>query len=922
LISKGLNNNSLNNNSTFPGMSETIMKSYVIQVANFLANESFANQQVEIGGKARNLFILTQHGLPVPEFFCVSSAAFADTLAPVLDDITQLLRACDDTDFDSLSNAAAAIRQCIEACEFAPELRTQIATALTTLPNQISLSVRSSAANEDGLKSSFAGQLSTFLHVSREQVEEKIKACWASAFEPGILTYMKKIGRDPLGDPSSAGVSVVVQRMVEAESAGVLFQADPQGEINKLVIAAGYGLGEGVVADKVETDLYYYNKLTREWQLGINRKLRRLGYNETGGLREFAVPTQDQDRAVLSDAQRQTLLQNSDLIADIYPHFQDIEWAFDASGKLFILQARPITTIPQGFSRVFDNSNIIESYPVVVSPMTFSILHLDYYHCIKDALIRFGAPASVVEKREDQLQHMVGYIQGRAYYHLSNWMHTLLVVPFFKKKIVHAFEQMIGTDSAHADHLEKMEFTGWENLQLIARFPVFFIKNLVNHGRLIKQYFEITAKIRREFESIDLASQSSDELIGHLHHFAHRFMKSLSIPILNDFFAMIFMAATRSQFSKSNTPDAENLLNQLLSNQHIESTRPVVSLNALAAKVRADAALAQRLVQLQKEPALNHPASVLQQLQQHGYGEFAAQLRVHLDFYGHRSPKELIMEADTFRENPFALLHVIVESSKSQHSAQPQKQDLDAVFDTLLQNAKYKGVLRWLLKKTRETVASREATRLDRGLHFSFFRATLHQLGARMVEEDLLNDARDVFCFTLQELDDWRKGCSPNQDLRALAAYRKQQMQEWQQQDPAEKLFLNGSVYANRIVEKQRQFDPDTLHLSGTGCSSGVITAPATIVRNPSATTDIKGKVLVSETTDPGWVFLMVISAGLVSERGSLLSHTAIIGRELGIPTIVGVKNATRAIQDGDSITINGKTGDIQIHREDSIAAA
>jgi rifampicin phosphotransferase len=909
--------------NVFQWMSEIIMKPYVIQAASFSAEERLANEHVEIGGKARNLFILQKNGLPVPEFFCVSSAAFADTLAPVLGDIAQLLRACDDTDFDSLSNAAVAIGKHIQACEFSADLRAQIATALTTLPNNTSLSVRSSAANEDGLKSSFAGQLSTFLHVSPAQVEDKIKACWASAFEPGILTYMKKIGRDPLGNPLSNGVSVVVQRMVPAESAGVLFQADPQGEINKLVIAAGYGLGEGVVADKVETDLYYYNKLTREWQLGINRKLRRLGYAETGGTEEFAVPAQDQDRAVLSDTQRQTLLQSSDLIAGIYPHFQDIEWAFDASGKLFILQARPITTIPQGFARVFDNSNIIESYPVVVSPMTFSVLHLDYHHCIKDALIRFGAPASVVEKREDQLQHMVGYIQGRAYYHLSNWMHTLLVVPFFKRKIVHAFEQMIGTDSsAHTDHPEQMDFTAWETLQLNVRFPLFFVKNLINHGRLIKQYFQITGEIRREFESIDLATQSSDQLIGYLHHFAHRFMTSMGIPILNDFFAMIFMAATRQLFAKSNIPDAENLLNQLLSNQHIESTKPVLSLNALAAKVKQDAALLLQLEQLQKNPARNDPASILQQLQQQGYGEFASQLRTHLDLYGHRSPKELIMEADTFRENPFALLHIIVESSKSQYVAQPQQQDLNAVFEAQVQNARHKRLLRWLLNKTRATVASREATRLDRGLHFSFFRTLLHRLGARMVEEDLLNDARDVFCFTLQELDDWRKGCSPNQDLRALVAYRKQQIQEWQQQDPAEKLFLNGSVYANRIAEKQRQFDATALHLSGTGCSSGVITAPAAIVRNPSATTDIKGKVLVSETTDPGWVFLMVISAGLVSERGSLLSHTAIIGRELGIPTIVGVKNATCAIQEGDSITINGKTGDIQIHREPSVAAA
>src|SRR5690606_11237783 len=303
------------------------------------------------------------------------------------------------------------------------------------------------------------------------------------------------------------------------------------------------------------------------------------------------------------------------------------------------------------------------------------------------ALVRLGAPASVVEKREDQLQHLVGYIQGRSYYHLSNWMHTLLVVPFFKKKIVHSFEQMIGTDSAHADQLEQMGFTPWEQAQLAVRFPAAFIRNLLNHRKLIEDYFSITGQIRTEFEALDLAALSSDELIGYLHHFAHRFMKSLSIPILNDFFAMIFMAVTREQFAKSNIPDAENLLNQLLSNQHIESTKPVVSLNALVEKVKANADLALQLQAIQQHPELNAPALIHQQLQKQGFGDFACQLQTHLDLYGHRSPKELIMEADTFRENPFHLLGVILTSSQSDYTAQVQHHDLDAVFEQQVQNA-------------------------------------------------------------------------------------------------------------------------------------------------------------------------------------------------------------------------------------------
>jgi pyruvate,water dikinase len=99
--------------------------------------------------------------------------------------------------------------------------------------------------------------------------------------------------------------------------------------------------------------------------------------------------------------------------------------------------------------------------------------------------------------------------------------------------------------------------------------------------------------------------------------------------------------------------------------------------------------------------------------------------------------------------------------------------------------------------------------------------------------------------------------------------------------------------------------------LQGTGCSAGLVTAEAVLVRNPAEAGDVQGKVLIAEMTDPGWVFLMVSAAALVVEKGSLLSHTAIIGRELGVPTVVGVEGATALIRNGQVIQVNGQTGEI-----------
>lgn len=881
------------------------MNAYVIH-----CNEARDFATGDVGGKASSLLQLKHHGVPVPDFFCVSARAFTETLAPLRPHIASCLAACRHDDFRSLAETATQIQALINASPLPDRIATALDNALGTLPDGERLSVRSSAANEDGATCSFAGQLGTWLNLDKAGVVAHLRACWASAFAPGILTYMHRMQRDPLSNP----VGVVVQRMVRSVSSGVLFQADPQGALHTLVIAAGYGLGEGVVSDKVEADLYRYNKLTHEWSLTIKEKRHRMDYTDGCGIQVYPVELRQQRDHVLTPAQREQLLRVSRQIGKIYNHYQDIEWAFDQVGTLYILQSRPITTLPKGQERVFDNSNIMESYPGVVLPMTFSLFHRDYYLCIQDALRRFGAPASVIARRDDALQHLVGYIQGRAYYNISNWYRTLLVVPFFKRRIITWFEQMIGSDGSFDDDLNDLKITAWEQLQMQITFPLCFIANLLQHDQRIREYFKVTTKLRQEFETLSLESAASDELIGALDSLSRRFMKQLGIPILNDFFAMIFMALTRDQFRQAGLPDAEHLLNQLLGHQHIESTRPVISLRNLVDTACRQPALIDVLQRLLKDACVQQCETLYRQLDQKGFSAFREQLQQHIDRYGHRSPKELIMEADTFRENPLPLLQLIIESAQTtpqqtRHTEAPETQ-----YAQQLKHCRRKPLLHWLLNKTRKFVAHREATRLDRGLHFSFYRRLLHRIGERLVEEHSLSQAQDVFYLTLPELDAYRTGCSPNQDLKGLVQYRQQQAEQWRARTPAGRLVCSGSVYANRIAERGYASLPDNGEIKGTGCSEGEITTQACIIKNPTAVPDIKGKILVSETTDPGWVFLMVMSGGLISERGSLLSHTAIIGRELGIPTIVGVKDATQLIPEGATISMNGQTGWVHIH--------
>ncbi|MDW6004194.1 PEP/pyruvate-binding domain-containing protein [Vibrio mangrovi] len=888
------------------------MTQYIIDTKNIAAHAD-----APLGGKAANLFRLQTNGIEVPEFICVSAQAFTQSTAQAETQIKQLLDSCDYSSLSSLTQVSKAIKSLILSCELSPELTAQLEQSLSSLNSWDRFSVRSSAVNEDGTQSSFAGQLGTWLNVSRDQIIDKIKACWASAYEPGVLTYMHK--RKDIQHDSNP-VAVVIQRMIDAESAGVMFQADPQNGIDKLAIAAGYGLGEGIVGDKVESDLYLYHKPTKEWQLNINTKHRKIIYHPETGTQEAAVEVHQQEQPVLTESQRHELLQASDNIARIYDTYQDIEWAFDQNGQLYILQSRPITTIPFGEERIFDNCNIVESYPGVISPMTFSIVRLDYYHCMRGALLALGIPTSVIDSRDEVLRNLVGYINGRAYYNIGNWYRVFLTFPYAQKRLIQYFEQMVGTDGSFSESLNDTPLTPTERLQSAIMFPVRFLYHSLRHNKLIKNYFSVTHKIQKDFEAIDLAATSADELIGALHDFVQRFTRAMSAPLTNDFYAMLFMAVTREAFAATKIPDSENLLNRLLANQAIESTKPVESINQLINIVRHNDNLKSYLQTVQKQPDLNQPEQLTQALHQQGFSQFASLLKTHIDRYGHRSPKELIMEAKTFRESPFLLLNILLQSA-SQETPEPIRQeDAEQALNHHLKHTRHSRLLKWLLKKTRQSIAHREATRLDRGLHFSFFRTLLHHIGERLVSDNVIAESDDIYYLTVSELNDFRQGCGVTDDLKSIVAMRKQQTQQWLQKTQEGKVYTRGCVYANTIPDIRLNLQSDLSSLQGVGCSDGLIHSTARIIKDPSQDTDIKGKIMVSETTDPGWVFLMTLSAGLISERGSLLSHTAIIGRELGIPTIVGVKNATQYIADGSEISMNGKTGEIHLQASKKVA--
>ena len=907
-------------------MNRKIMNNYIIYANGdtHKFNNILTDQYADVGGKAKNLLHLKRHGLPVPDFICLNTYAYLDSIKSAKSEIQQQIDSCDFKDFNAIAHVSETCKKLVYTCGLLPDVKSALARSMNSLQQWPFFSVRSSATNEDSSNNSFAGQLQTFLHVKKEDIEQRVLDCWASAFDPGVLSYLHRLNINPLDNP----IAVVVQRMVNAESSGVLFQASPDGDVSKKMVVAGYGLGEGIVADKVESDLYIWDKFKRTWSLTINHKTKKIQADEQGGIQQKDISEELGNKPVLSDSDLKELIHHSEKIAVIYDHYQDIEWSFDESGKLYILQSRPITTIPKGMTRGFDSSNIAESYPGVISPATFSLLHRDYYRCVKGVLAFFGVPSSVLAKRDYDLRRLVGYIDGHAFYNINNWYRTLLLSPFFKTKIVNYFEEMIGSEGSYFKELNHNDLTLYEKAKLSLSFPFAFIKNTITHKWHINHYFKQAEKLEKAFLSKNLNALSSDELIGYLDRYSKKFTELLSIPILNDFYTMIFMSLSREVLQKVGADNAGELLNRLLIEQKVESSKPVESLQSLTDIVRDDLALGRYLESLMNDNSTDKSqcysvSELLELLQQHGYSHFGDSFVKHIERYGHRCPKELILEHQTFRENPQQLLKIIISSAKSEDiKRNTERGGADHELATLLSGNRWKRLIIWLINRTKQSIAYREATRLDRGLHFSFFRQIYNQIGGHLQNQGLIEAKDDVFMLSIDELEAFRSGCTPDDDLKSLIAHRHGQEKKWLKKDPQERIFTSGVVYANSIPMRSSQTLSNKNDIAGLGCSEGVVTAKALCVSNPNDVTNIEGRILISETTDPGWVFLMNMSAGLISERGSLLSHTAIIGRELGIPTIVGVKNASRIITSGETITMDGKTGQVYRHNSDAVTVS
>lgn len=735
--------------------------------------------------------------------------------------------------------------------------------------------VRSSAREEDGAEHSHAGQFETELNVPREAVWQAARRVWESGFSEGVATYRKlKSGAE------AEGPSVIVQRMIDATAAGVAFSADPvSGQRGIVVLSAISGLGERLVSGEEDGE---------DWSVG----------EVISGPKSPQVLTITQARQVADLAQR---------AESAFGCPQDIEWAFDRDG-LHILQSRPITTpllpAPQidNTLTIFDNSNIVESYPGMVSPLTYSFAVHIYARVYRAFVALLGVPETVINANAPVFSNMLGRIDGRVYYNLVNWYRALALLPGFSLNRAY-METMMGVSTPMPDEVTRT--IGPPPAREIQKLLEYLKITKVGLG-LIWQAAILPRTRARFYQRLDAALNSGFEtqtatptaLAAEYRRIETTLLDRWDAPLVNDFLCMIAFGASRNLLGKWLGPQGLTLHNDVMIGQgDIISAEPARRIAQLGQMV-ATAGLADILETQGLTALASHP-------------EIAAEVQAYLARFGDRCTEELKLESIPLTDDPTTLLNAIAASARRGHSVKHEvsSPNWDALF---AKHPLRKFIAKHLISWTKARIRDRENLRFERTRIFGYTRRVFLALGREFAARRLLAQPRDIFYLTVQEILGAVEGFGLSSDLKTVVTLRKaEDAMSRLHDDPAERIEMRGPAIARGGIDAQQK-TPDinpARHRTATGCSAGQVTAKARVIRDPKTQTLTPGDILVARHTDPGWISVFCNASAIVVERGSLLSHSAIVARELGIPCVVGLKDATHWIMDGDEIFVDGATG-------------
>jgi len=841
------------------------------------------------GGKASSLIKMQDAGFQVPSFVVLPAEYFLKVLEGKAE--------------------AQSSEEFLSTYEFTEEDKKVI---LDRLPEEVdTFSVRSSAMGEDGANFSFAGQFETYLHVSREELFDKVREVWLSSFSDRIASYKKQ--NDIAGDVHMA---VVIQSMVDATSSGVMFGINPITQVEgEMLISGVYGLGEGLVSGELNADNFYIKDgVVDNSEIAVKDKKLTLSEDKTG-VEWKDIAKDQQEVQVISDSQIAELQEELVKLNSFYKYPQDVEWAIE-NDKLYILQSRPITNLQlkEGTRIVWDNSNIIESYPGVTTPLTFSFIR-DMYEAV---YIQFSALLGVspkaLEENSEVFENMLGLLRGRVYYNLLGWYKALALFPGYHLNaefmegmmgVKERFELQKKEAPSKSKAWSRMIVTVWKMIVSFIRLP-----------RSRRKFLSFLDKTIAEYKSLDFDEMHPELLEEKYKTFEKILVEKWNPPLVNDFFAMIFFGVFQKQVAKWIDDSNPHLSNDLLAHSNdIISVQPMHRSLEIAKLIREDKAQTALFLE-------NSPEEVWAELQAQEDSEVKTKIESFLYTFGERCLGELKLETISYTQAPEKYIKIIqsyvnnpesIDALDTNKSASLRVEAQGKVKAALKRSPFKRLIFNYFLNKTRDLVSNRENLRFERTRGFGIVRAIFTSMGRQFQKRGFLLDDRDIFYLTKEEIFDYIKGTSVTEDIKDLVKYRKAEFASYEEDAYVpERITTYGTVY------DQLKFDaPETAvmdgDIKGIACCAGVVKAEVCVIHSPDEIDDLGGRIMVTTSTDPGWVSLFPTASAILVERGSLLSHSAIVARELGIPCIVGITGLLSRLKTGDIVEMDGSTGFVKI---------
>jgi rifampicin phosphotransferase len=835
-----------------------------------------------VGGKGASLAKLSAAGLPVPGGFHVTTAAYwqfitDNALQPKILSALQGAEAADPARLESISQEIAA---CFEQGTVPAELAREVGVAYARLGqassagDEICVAVRSSATAEDLPGASFAGQQETYLNICGAQdVLAAVVRCWASLWTARAIAYRARQGIAP----ETVALAVVVQELVRADAAGVLFTANPvSGRRDELVITATWGLGESLVGGLVTPDTLDVEKATgRVLRREIARK-QVMTVRSQGGTRLLEVPEELQKRPGLSKAQVAGLAALGRQIESLYGIPMDIEWTL-AGGRLAIVQARPITNLPeppmewrrQNPNALLARASFAEFIPDPVSPL-FATLAMPI---AQQASIKMMNDMMKLNRPDAYILEVVnGYVYAGFVFDLSMfWKMIEMSVAQTSKLMKDARGRWFAVREKTRQAMQK-----WD--QEPSRLPA----PVLLQG--VRELFSVTAEYYTVGQSGSIGAAPFSEMVFNSVYKA--LVKGKADPAAASFllgFDTISLRAEKSLFDLARRVEAGPGLAVYLASAPVED---------ICAALKTGTA----------------PAP--------GWKDFKELFQAHLAEFGHT-----IYDLDFSRPVPADDPAPLIEALKTYlagmgadpHSRQRVQQEkrqqaADAIrkrLDPLRRNW-FNRLLAW----AQACGPDREDCIADLGLAYPLMRRMLSELGRRLTQGGAIACPEDVYWLEAAEADALAAAIETGVALLQYMEKVEQRKALWQRERSVTPPFaLPEKTVLRKLVVHD---NPQGSRLKGYAASPGRVTAPACVLRGPEEFGSMRpGDVIVATTTTPAWTPLFAMAAGVVTDIGGPLSHSSIVAREYGIPAVMGTGVATKRIRSGQIITVDGTTGKV-----------